>query len=167
MSAATVGATALGAAFAGVAVVAGAVFLNYKKYQRSLEETAASAKARANESNAAAEAAVEEANKVDELCSSYQNLTSQYDGTAKSLDDLRNKTSDLLKEYGRYDLAVKALTADYAELNKMMKAEQIKANEDVIKTAEQNINDQLMLLAQIFGLMQKVQREIKLMEKEL
>ena len=142
MSAATVGATALGVAFAGVAAAAGVVFLSYKKYQRSLEEAAANTKARANESNAAAEAAVEEANKVDELCSSYQNLTSQYDGTAKSLDDLRNKTSDLLKEYGRYDLAVKALTADYAELNKMMKAEQIKANEDVIKTTEQNINDQ-------------------------
>ena len=139
---AAAGAMVLGAALASVAVVAGTVYLSYKNYQHSLEETAASAKARANESNAVAEAAVEEANKVDELCSSYQNLASQYDGTAKSLDDLRNKTSDLLKEYGRYDLAVKALTADYAELNEIIKGEQITANEEVIKTAEQNINDQ-------------------------
>ena len=139
---AAAGAMVLGTALAGVAVVAGTVYLSYKNYQHSLEETAASAKARANESNAVAETAVEEANKVDELCSSYQNLASQYDGTAKSLDDLRNKTSDLLKEYGRYDLAVKALTADYAELNEMIKGEQITANEEVIKTAEQNINDQ-------------------------
>ena len=142
MGPAAAGATALGIALAGVAVAAGAVYLSYKNYQHSLEETAEKAKARANESNAVAEAAVEEANKVDELCSSYQNLTSQYDGTAKSLDDLRNKTSDLLKEYGRYDLAVKALTADYAELNEMIKGEQITANEEVIKTAEQNISDQ-------------------------
>ena len=142
MGPAAAGATALGIALAGVAVAAGAVYLSYKNYQHSLEETAEKAKARANESNAAAEAAVEEANKVDELCSSYQNLVSQYDGTAKSLDDLRNKTSDLLKEYGRYDLAVKALTADYAELNEMIKGEQVTANEEVIKTAEQNINDQ-------------------------
>ena len=114
---------------------------NKKQEQKEREETAKKAQAQADASYEAAKAYIEENNNIHNLISSYDQLKSKYDGTTKSLQNLQTETSKLLKEYGLYDEAVRALCGDYEDLNNMMNDITIESNNKVIESSEKSMQD--------------------------
>lgn len=103
----------LGIAFTVVSIAQTAYNTYLKKSAENAKESAEAAKEKAS-------AAKEEADQVQQLSSSYNELKDQYDSQKISLNTLRAKTYELCEEQNRHDLAVKALSASYKELNALM-----------------------------------------------
>lgn len=121
---------------AAVAAIALAVYA-YKDYTKTLEENAKRADEAAKKATEQREALEEEAGAIEELVSSYQSLANQYDQHEISLDELREKTYALCLSYGETDLALKAMIADYDELNKLMDESATNANQKVIDATQE------------------------------
>lgn len=103
----------LGIAFTVVSIAQTAYNTYLKKSAENAKESAEAAKEKAS-------AAKEEADQVQQLSSSYNELKDQYDSQKISLNTLRAKTYELCEEQNRHDLAVKALSASYKELNALV-----------------------------------------------
>lgn len=120
----------LGIAFTVVSIAQTAYNTYLKKSAENAKESAEAAKEKAS-------AAKEEADQVQQLSSSYKELKDQYDNQKISLNTLRAKTYELCEEQNRHDLAVKALSASYKELDAIMN----KANYDSAKKASEEANN--------------------------
>lgn len=103
----------LGIAFTVVSIAQTAYNTYLKKSAENAKESAEAAKEKAS-------SAKEEADQVQQLSSSYNELKDQYDSQKISLNTLRAKTYELCEEQNRHDLAVKALSASYKELNALI-----------------------------------------------
>ena len=115
----------------------GVLLAAYKNYTKTLEENAKRADEAAKKATEQREALEEEASAIEELVSSYQSLANQYDQHEISLDELREKIYALCLSYGETDLALKAMIADYDELNKLMNESAINANQKVIDATQE------------------------------
>ncbi len=139
----------LGIAFTVVSIAQTAYNTYLKKSAENAKESAEAAKEKAS-------AAKEEADQVQQLSSSYNELKDQYDSQKISLNTLRAKTYELCEEQNRHDLAVKALSASYKELNALMN----EANYDSAKKAsEEAVN---AYNAQITALEKQTKAESKI-----
>lgn len=116
----------LGIAFTVVSIAQTAYNTYLKKSAENAKEAAEAAKEKAS-------TAKNEADQVQQLSSSYNELKDQYDSQQISLNTLRAKTYELCEEQNRHDLAVKALSASYKELDAIMN----KANYDSAKKASE------------------------------
>ena len=128
-----IGALGAGVVVAGVAVAALAAVivtcgLAYKNYKERLESAAAASQEAAKQAKENTDALKEQKDVVNEVTDAYKELNEQYD--KDHVHELRQATYELCKEHGLQDLAVKALIADYDELNKIMDEAQSKSNED-------------------------------------
>lgn len=106
-------------------------------YNTYLKKSAENAKEAAEAAKEKASTAKNEADQVQQLSSSYNELKDQYDSQQISLNTLRTKTYELCEEQNRHDLAVKALSASYKELDAIMN----KANYDSAKKASEEANN--------------------------
>ena len=106
-------------------------------YNTYLKKSAENAKEAAEAAKEKASTAKNEADQVQQLSSSYNELKDQYDSQQISLNTLRAKTYELCEEQNRHDLAVKALSASYKELDAIMN----KANYDSAKKASEEANN--------------------------
>lgn len=123
------------AAIAGVAI--GGIVLALDNYQSSLEASMYEAQKAHRASLERATAAKKEKDEIDAIVKSYKELKEEYKD--KSLDELRIKTADLCIQYNQQDLALKALIADYDELNKIMNDAQSEKNDAYIEKGEKAI----------------------------
>ena len=119
-----------------VAIISSAVML-YKTYKNGLEETAKASKQAAQEAKKQTEALKEQTKQIDELVDKYKELKEQYGET--DIEKLRQETYKLCKQYGQQDLAIKALTASYEELNQIMDETQTKAHADYTEAINKEI----------------------------
>ena len=123
------------AAIAGVAI--GGIVLALNNYQSSLEASMYEAQKAHRASLERATVAKKEKDEIDAIVKSYKELKEEYKD--KSLDELRIKTADLCIQYNQQDLALKALIADYDELNKIMNDAQSEKNDAYIEKGEKVI----------------------------
>ena len=114
-----------------------------KKYTASLERETKVAERRLEQSKKQLEIAKQQKQAVDDLVNSYKNLAKSFTAGELSIDDLRIKTYDLCLQYGQQDLAIKALVADYEQLNsvvyeaqKIANKEEINANKEVLNSTK-------------------------------
>lgn len=123
------------AAIAAVAI--GGIVLALDDYQSSLEASMYEAQKAHRVSLERATTAKKEKDEIDAIVKSYKELKEEYKD--KSLDELRIKTADLCIQYNQQDLALKALIADYNELNKIMNDAQSEKNDAYIEKGEKAI----------------------------
>lgn len=122
-------AVAAGAIAAVTAVViVGVVW--YKQYQAYLKETAKQSLLTAQDKTKLREELQKENEQVKELTDAYKELNKQYKET-KDLNKLRTETYLLCNQYGKTSEAIKALTADYDELNEMMTSMEQQSNDNL------------------------------------
>ena len=140
-------ATALAAVHVGVLIAAitalvavvAVVAIAYKSWAKSLQNTADASKESADVHKQYTETLQEERNQVKSLVDSYDELYNKYKQGEISGEAMRKQAYDLCMQYERADLAVKALTGSYDDLQKAMSeldqtsAEELKdsANADV------------------------------------
>lgn len=93
-----------------------------------LVENAAASEKDLEEKKALTEAAREEKQAIEDVTSAYEDLAKQYEDGAISIEELKTKTYDLCMQYDLEDLAVKALTSSYADLNEVMREAQIESD---------------------------------------
>lgn len=105
-----------------------------KKAQEEREEAAKKAVEAAEK---AVEAAEKEREAVEELANAYEKLADSYKNNDLSLESLRASTHALLLEYGDIDLAIKALSADYEGLNKLIRESEIRAQQEVFEAKKE------------------------------
>ena len=129
------GVVVAGAAIAILAAAVVACGLAYKHYKERLESAAAASQEAAKQAKENTDALKEQKDAVNEVTDAYKELNEQYD--KDHVHELRQATYELCKEHGLQDLAVKALIADYDELNKIMDEAQSKSNEDYGKAIEE------------------------------
>lgn len=109
----------------------------YYKYQAKAEAERAEARAKAAQETF--EAAQKEKTATDELIASYKNLANQYESHSLSLDELRDKTRQLLVEYGDYATAVSLVGKSYEELENIMDNLQMEKNNKLIEDATKSM----------------------------
>ena len=78
----------------------------------------------------------EEIKTVRELTTAYNELNKQYQNHELSLSELKNKTYLLCLQYGEQELAVKALSASYQDLQNIMKDTEINAAKKIADSTE-------------------------------
>lgn len=93
-----------------------------------LVDNAAASEKDLEEKKALTEAAREEKQAIEDVTSAYEDLAKQYEDGAISIEELKTKTYDLCMQYDLEDLAVKALTSSYADLNEVMREAQIESD---------------------------------------
>ena len=131
----------LAGTFIAVAAAITTVVIAYQKWKASLEETAKKSQAAADEAKKQTEEIKKQKEAVDELTDSYKELKEQYSDPS-DIHQLRTEVYELCKQYNLQDLAIKALTASYDELNKIMADAQATANKtlgDALETEKTSI----------------------------
>lgn len=121
------------AALVAVAAVVATVVIAINEHQTALEEATYRSREYEKATKEVAEEAKKEKEAIDNIVTSYKDLTKECDKSGYLTDELRVKTADLCIQYGQQDLALQALIASYEELNNIMDEAQSKANDDYIK----------------------------------
>lgn len=110
------------------AVTAGVVaYINANK--KAVEENAKAAEDAANAAHEVTLATEEQKESVNELVSSYESLKEQY--KKNNLEAFRQQVYLLCQQHGIQSAAVQALTADYEELDNIIKQVQTDSNVDI------------------------------------
>ena len=119
-----------GAAILGIAVLA------VKLHQKALENEAKAAQMASDAAKKHANELEEEAKNAQKVVEEYDKLTESYDKQEISLETLRAKTYSLAMQYGQTEIAIKAMSASYEELNNLMKESAVNADEAAVKAKE-------------------------------
>lgn len=109
------------------AVIASIAF--YKAHKKAVEENAKAAEDAANAAHEVTLATEEQKESVNELVSSYESLKEQY--KKNNLEAFRQQVYLLCQQHGIQSAAVQALTADYEELDNIIKQVQTDSNVDI------------------------------------
>ena len=110
------------------AAVIGSIAL-YKAHKKAVEEDAKAAEDAANAAHEVTLATEEQKESVNELVSSYESLKEQY--KKNNLEAFRQQVYLLCQQHGIQSAAVQALTADYEELDNIIKQVQTDSNVDI------------------------------------
>jgi TP901 family phage tail tape measure protein len=110
------------------AAVIGSIAL-YKAHKKAVEEDAKAAENAANAAHEVTLATEEQKESVNELVSSYESLKEQY--KKNNLEAFRQQVYLLCQQHGIQSAAVQALTADYEELDNIIKQVQTDSNVDI------------------------------------
>ena len=110
------------------AAVIGSIAL-YKAHKKAVEENAKAAEDAANAAHEVTLATEEQKESVNELVSSYESLKEQY--KKNNLEAFRQQVYLLCQQHGIQSAAVQALTADYEELDNIIKQVQTDSNVDI------------------------------------
>lgn len=101
----------------------------YKAHKKAVEEDAKAAEDAANAAHEVTLATEEQKESVNELVSSYESLKEQY--KKNNLEAFRQQVYLLCQQHGIQSAAVQALTADYEELDSIIKQVQTDSNVDI------------------------------------
>lgn len=121
------------AALVVVAAAVATVVIAINEHQTALEEATYRSREYEKATKEVAEEAKKEKEAIDNIVTSYKDLTKECDESGYLTDELRVKTADLCIQYGQQDLALQALIASYEELNNIMDEAQSKANQNYIE----------------------------------
>ena len=123
-----------------IAAIGGIIAIAYHTWTEGLKNVAKEEKKSADEMKELTNTAKEQKDAIDNIINSYKELQKQYKNGDISLGELRSKVYNLCIEYNQQDLAMKALIADYNELNSLMEKAQNLATEDLAQTSKDEKN---------------------------
>lgn len=129
--------TAIAAAAITAAATIAAFAAIYSVLDDNMKATTASYKEQAAEMNKQRIAAQEEADNIHELSDEYKDLVTQKENGNISDEELRKSTYRLCLQYGQESLAIRALTADYEDLNNIIEEAEKKQLSTVANKASQ------------------------------
>lgn len=113
----------------GLVVAITAATAAYNTHKKTVEENAKAAEDAANAAHEVTLATEEQKESVNELVSSYESLKEQY--KKNNLEAFRQQVYLLCQQHGIQSAAVQALTADYEELDNIIKQVQTDSNIDI------------------------------------
>ena len=113
----------------GLVVAITAATVAYNTHKKAVEENAKAAENAANAAHEVTLATEEQKESVNELVSSYESLKEQY--KKNNLEAFRQQVYLLCQQHGIQSAAVQALTADYEELDNIIKQVQTDSNVDI------------------------------------
>lgn len=113
----------------GLVVAITAATVAYNTHKKTVEENAKAAEDAANAAHEVTLATEEQKESVNELISSYESLKEQY--KKNNLEAFRQQVYLLCQQHGIQSAAVQALTADYEELDNIIKQVQTDSNIDI------------------------------------
>lgn len=113
----------------GLVVAITAATVAYNTHKKAVEENAKAAEDAANAAHEVTLATEEQKESVNELVSSYESLKEQY--KKNNLEAFRQQVYLLCQQHGIQSAAVQALTADYEELDNIIKQVQTDSNVDI------------------------------------
>lgn len=130
----------VGAIITGIVVALSAVAAILNMVKKNREEEIQALENEANKQNELTQEIQTQKDAVDNLASSYENLAQAYKEGDSPLEKLRVQTAELLKNIGRTDLAIQALSGSYEDLTNLIKTAQVEQNNALIEQLENSVD---------------------------